>query len=153
MRPISECSIIEVNTRISREEESKEIIFKHSEFIVVCDVVGVDSCIFKKTKGEKSCDFLFLFDKNKQEYNFLRNKHSIAYYVELKGIDLVSACEQLFNSIDKTQSQIDGFEINAVVVSTRKFIPQYDNNEFYRKTKRLIRKDIIFELTPFTVNL
>ncbi len=153
MRSISECSNIETNTRIHREEQRKEIIFEHNEFNVVCNVVGVDSCIFKKTTGERSCDFLFLFDKNKQEYNFLKNKSSLAYYVELKVIDLAGACEQLFNSIDKTQSQIDGFEIYAVVVSTRKFIPQYDNNEFYRLVKRLIRKDIQFEVTPHTIDL
>ena len=77
----------------------------------------------------------------------------MAYYVELKGIDLASACEQLLNSIEKTKEEITGFDINALVVSTRKFIPQYDNNEFYRGVKRLIRKNIEFEITPHTIDL
>jgi hypothetical protein len=153
MRPILDCSNIETSPQIHREEEGKEIFFRHSEFDLVCNVVGVDSCIFKNTVGERSCDYLFLFDRTKQHYNFLNNKSSLAYYVELKGIDLVGACEQLHNSIEKTMKQIESFNINALVVSTREFIPKYDNNEFYRAVKRLIRKDIQFEITPYTVNL
>jgi len=153
MRPISDCSNIETSSQIYREEQGKQIFFRHAEFDVVCNVVGVDSCIFKNTVGERSCDYLFLFDRTKQEYIFLNNKISLAYYVELKGIDLVGACEQLFNSIDKTKEQIDSFDINALVVSTRQFSPKYDNNEFYRAVKRLIRKDIQFEVTPHTINL
>jgi hypothetical protein len=153
MRPISDCSNIETSSQINREEEGKEIFFRHSKFDMVCNVVGVDSCIFKNTVGERSCDYLFLFDTTKQKYNFLKNRCSLAYYVELKGIDLVGACEQLHNSIDKTMTQIGLFDINALVVSTRGFIPKYDNNEFYRAVKRLIRKDIQFEITPHTVNL
>ncbi len=153
MRPILNCSNIETSSQICRVEEGKEIFFRHSEFEMVCNVIGVDSCIFKNTLGVRSCDYLFLFDRAKQQYNFLNNKSSLAYYVELKGIDLVSACEQLHNSIDMTMNQIESFDINALVVSTRAFIPKYDNNEFYRAVKRLIRKNIQFEITPHIVNL
>lgn len=78
---------------------------------------------------------------------------SLAYYVELKGIGLVEACKQLLNSIDATMAQIDNFDLNALVVSSRKFVPKYDNNESYRAIKRLIKKNIQFEVTPYTVNL
>ena len=153
MRLISDCSNIETSSQIYREEEGKKIFLEHHEFEMVCNVVGVDSCIFRNITGERSCDYLFIFDKDKQQYNFLNNRGSVAYYVELKGIDLVGACEQLHNSIDKTMTQIDSFDIYALVVSTRKFIPKYDNNEFYRAVKRLIRKNIQFEITPHTINL
>ena len=153
MRSLSECSNIETTSHIYREEQGKEINFRHAEYDLVCNVISIDNCVFKNTHGEKCCDFLFLFDKSKQQYNVLKNKSSLAYYVELKGIDLASACEQLLNSIEKTKEEITGFDINALVVSTRKFIPQYDNNEFYRGVKRLIRKNIEFEITPHTINL
>ena len=153
MRSIADCSNIETGSQIYREEEGKEVFLKHHNFEIVCNVVRVDSCVFRHTVGERSCDYLFLLEKEKQQYNFLNNRGSVAYYVELKGVDLVGACDQLHNSIDKTMAQIDSFEINALVVSTRKFVPRYDNNEFYRAVKRLIRKDIQFELTPHSINL
>jgi|GEM_PF-3374117 len=153
MRSIADCTLIENNAQISREEQGKKICFKHNEYSVVCSVVGVDRCVFRNVHGQKSCDYLFLFDKSKQEYGFLRNRLSLAFYVELKGIELVTACEQLLNSIEKTMQQIINFEIIALVVSSRAFVPKYDNNEFYRNVKRLIRRDIEFKLTPHTINL
>lgn len=153
MRSLADCTNIEIKAEIYREEQGKEIIFRHARFNLVCDVIKMDGCVFTDTSPVRRCDFLFLFDKNKQEYKFLNNKLSIVYYVELKGIDLASACEQLLNSIEKTRNQIADFDINALVVSTRKFVPQYDNNEFYRAVKRMIRKDIVFELTPCIINL
>jgi hypothetical protein len=153
MRPLVDCTITETNSEISREEQGKEIFFRHPEFDMVCNVVSIDDCVFRNTRGQKRCDYLFLFDKNLQQYRFLHNSPSIAFYVELKGIDLVHACEQLLNSIEKTMAEIRLFDIHAVVVSSRRFIPQYDNNEFYRGVKRLIRKNIQFEITPHIINL
>ena len=153
MRLVSDCIATEVRTRICRDEEGKEVCFQHGGYEILGDVVQIENCVFKNVVGGKRCDFLFLFDKRKQTYNFLKNRHSLAYYVELKGIGLVEACEQLLNSIQVTKDQILGFDINALVVSSREFIPRYDNNENYRAVKRLIRKDIQFEVTPHTVNL
>lgn len=130
MKSLVECSKIEKGSLIRKEEQNKEISFKHEEYDLVCDVVKMDDCVFNKVEGERSCDYLFLFDKNKQDYSFLKNKPSIAYYVELKGVDLEGACEQLLNSIDKTMNEINGFDINAVVVSSRKFLPKFDTNDF-----------------------
>ncbi len=153
MKSLKDCSNIENNSIIYREESGKEIIFKNKFYNLVCDVIDIDGCVFNKVKGERSCDFLFLFDKNNQEYNLLNNKGSTAYYVELKGVDLESACEQLQNTIEKTKEQIDDFNLNAIVVSNRDFNPKYDNNEYYRNIRRLINKNIVFALTPHTIEL
>lgn len=148
MKTISECSQIEINTRICREEEGKQICLQHLEYEIVCDVIAIEKCVFKKVAEGKRCDYLFLIDKKKQQYNFIDNKISPAFYIELKGLGLPEACEQLLNSIEKTKDQIKDFEINALVVSSRKFVPKYDNTEYYRDLKRMIRKDVKFELTP-----
>lgn len=153
MKSIIDCITTETKYKVCREEEGKIICFQHSEYEIVCDVVPIENCVFNKVVGGKRCDFLFLIDKQKQNYNFFKERNSIAYYVELKGVDLVSACEQLFNSIEETSEQLSNFEINALVVSSRKFIPRYDNNEYYRSVKRIIKKDIQFGLTPFTVDI
>lgn len=153
MKKISDCIKIESGNVICREEEGKKICFQSEEYILVADVISMDNCVFRNEIGQKACDFLFLFDRNKQEYQVLKSKESKAFYVELKGIDLAGACEQLLNSIEKTTNEIKGFDINAIVVSSRKFVPRYDNNEYYREVKRLIRKNIQFELTPYIHNI
>lgn len=152
MKLISECLKTERAVESCLEEEGKKIFFSHAEYEFVCGVVEIEKCIFKKEQGGKRCDYLFLFDRSVQPYSFL--KSSLAYYVELKGIELVEACKQILNSIEVTKSQLsDEFEVNALVVSSRPFIPRYDNNESYRAVRRLIRKNIQFEITPHTVNL
>lgn len=153
MKTLSECSNTEIDRRICKEEEGKEICFQHSEYEIVFDVIEIEKCVFKRVEGGKRCDYLFLIDKEKQQYNFLGSKRSPAFYVELKGIGLTEACEQLLNSIEKTRDQISDFEINALVVSSRKFVPKYDNTEFYRELKRIIRKNVRFEITPCIINL
>jgi hypothetical protein len=153
MKSLAECSKIEKGSLIRKEEQNKEISFRHEQYDLVCDVIKIDDCVFNKVEGERSCDYLFLFKKNRQEYNFLKNKPSIAYYVELKGVDLEGACEQLLNSIEKTKDEISGFDINAVIVSSREFMPQYDMNDYLIGVKRLIKKDIVFALTPHTIEL
>jgi hypothetical protein len=153
MRSISECTQTENKTRICRSEEGKQICFQHLEYEIVCGVVPIEKCVFTRTGTGRRCDYLFLFDKKKQKYNYLKNKPSQAYFVELKGIGLTEACEQLLNSIEKTKDQIEDFDINALVVSSREFIPKYDNNEYYRTIKRTIKKDVQFGTTPHTVIL
>jgi hydroxymethylpyrimidine pyrophosphatase-like HAD family hydrolase len=153
MKQLNECIITEQGHLIYREEEGKEISFVNIDYELVCDIVPIEKCVLTKAEDGRRCDFLFLFNKEKQEYQILKNIGNLAYYVELKGIDLEDACEQLHNSIDKTRSQIDGFEIFPLVVSSREYVPKYDNNEWNRNLKRLLRKEIQFEVTPFTVNV
>lgn len=151
MKLISECLKSEVSSKVCKEEEGKQICFEHGDYEFICDVVPIEKCVFKNVQGGKRCDYLFLFDRNKQQYKFLGS--SLAYYVELKGTGLAEACEQLLNSIDLTMSQIIEFDLNALVISSRAFVPKYDNNEYYRAVKRLIRRNIQFEVTPYTVTL
>lgn len=153
MRPIVDCKILEKGFKVYREEENKSISFENENYELVCEVVPIEKCVLTKADDGKRCDFLFLFDKTKQEYQILNIKGSLAFYVELKGIELEAACEQLLNSINKTMEQLNGFELNAMVVSSREFNPKYDNNEFYRNVKRLIKKDIQFEVSPHTITI
>lgn len=153
MRSVANCMVTEFGMRICREEEGKVVCFQHSDYEIVADIVPIERCVFKNVVGGKRCDFLFMFNREKQTYGFLKNKRSLAYYVELKGIALAEACQQLLNSIEKTKDQIKEFDINALVVSSRVFIPKYDNNENYRAVKRLIKKNIRFEISPYTENL
>ena len=151
MKTIAKCITTEIGHRIFRAEEGKEISFVNNEYEIVCDVVPIENCVFGKKVGGKRCDYLFLFDKLKQTYNILKTKKSIAYYVELKGTELIEGCEQLLNSITETRDEIPNFEIFPIVVSSHEFVPSIHNNEFARDLQRLIKKNIRFEITPFTI--
>jgi hypothetical protein len=153
MKPLANCKNTETGNRICRAEEGKSIYFENNQYELVCDIIPIEKCVLTKAEDGRRCDFLFLFDKTKQLYKLLKNNQSSAYYVELKGIDLEDACEQLLNSIDKTMEQIGDFDLNALVVSSREFNPSYDNNEFYRNVKRLIKKDIQFEVISHTITI
>lgn len=153
MRSIAECTTTEIGVEIYREEEGKYFSLRHLKYEIVCEIIVIDGCVMNSHVDGKRCDFLFLIDRKKQKYNYLPVAYSPAYYVELKGIELVKACEQLLNSIKRTKEQIPDYDLNAIVVSSRAFVPKYDNSEFYREVKRIIRKNIQFEITPYTINL
>jgi len=124
----------------SKKEESTTFCLKHSEEFH-CDIIKIDDCVFSGIEFRR-CDFLFLVNgRNEQNKKF---KKSRAIYVELKGKDIRSACEQLYNAIDRTKTQIPQFEIKAKVIGTKSFHPDIRTNSFYRKVKKLIRNEIEF---------
>jgi hypothetical protein len=133
MKKISEC-VEESGCKksFSRKEKGKKITFV-SERPFDCEIVRIDNCVFSDHTIRR-CDYLFLMSHKIRE----------AYYVELKGDNNRSACEQLFHTIDRTKSQITGFKISAKVIGTKGFHPKVTNNEFYRNVKRLIKRKIEF---------
>jgi hypothetical protein len=98
-----------------------------------CNIVSIDECVFGDEQIRR-CDWLFLVADMRK-----------AYYVELKGINIDEACEQLYNAIDRTKTQIPNFDIQAKVISTKGQQPEILNSKYYRKVKRLIKKDIEFK--------
>lgn len=97
-----------------------------------CNIIDVDKCVFGNEQIRR-CDWLFLAPDQRK-----------AFYVELKGINIDEASEQIFNAIDRTKVQIAGYEIEARVVSTKGQQPEIIDSGYYRKVKRLIRKEIEF---------
>jgi hypothetical protein len=139
MKTINEC--IEESgcrQRFSRKEESIQFELA-SEIPFDCEVILIDGCVFDDHSFRK-CDYLFLASRKKA-----KNMIKTAFYVELKGEDQRVICEQLYNAIDRTRSQIPAFDIRAKAISTKGFQPDMRNSEYYRKVRRLIRKEIEFE--------
>ncbi len=141
MKAIKECVEEDgVKKIFLRKEKGKTFLLQSNE-IFNCQIIAIDSCVFEKINLRRS-DYLFLISaKSKANVRF---KSSMAFYIELKGDDVKSACEQLYNAIDKTKSEILNYEIQAKVIGTKGFQPNIKNNEFYRKVKRLIKKEIDF---------
>ena len=88
-------------------------------------VTEVDDC-FVKSEQEKKCDFLII---NLEE--------KIAYFIELKGKDLLMAIKQIDNSISKFQVHLKKHVINARIVLTKVNAPDYRDTRYIRFEKRI----------------
>jgi hypothetical protein len=127
-----------VDVAFSKNEKGKTFTLKSkSNEAFGCKLIDIDGCVFGDDEIKRS-DWLFLVEDRK----FVAKPR--AYYVELKGINIDEASEQLYNAIDRTKSQIPNFDIEARVVSPKGSQPEIINSEYYRKVKRLIKKEIEF---------
>jgi hypothetical protein len=142
MKRINDCKTGEsgFKSKFAVKEKGKTFcVTSNKEFY--CGVVSIDDCIFAETDLRR-CDYLFLIPSKHEKVE--QFKSSKAIFVELKGDDVKSACEQLFNAIDKTKTQILNFDIEAKVIGTKNFHPDLRSNAYFRKVKKLIRKEIVF---------
>jgi hypothetical protein len=137
MKAFDECSVSNSGSIFSKSEKNKAFVLQ-SDVEFVCEIVDIDGCLLKKHEIRK-CDWLFLVPNVDKVI-----KRPKAYYVELKGINIDDACEQLFNAIDNTKKNIPNYDIEARVVSVKGAQPEILNSENYRKVKRLIKKNIEF---------
>lgn len=140
MQTLEHCRQTENGASFKRGEEGKtfELI---SATEIECHIYEVEKCLFKD-EVFKRCDFLFVIPKSKNQNSQL-NIQQRAYYIELKGDNHRTACEQLYNAIDKTKTSLPNFEYHARIISSKGLQPELSTNEFYKKVKRLIRRDII----------
>lgn len=141
MKNIKEC--VEEN-RISksftRKENNKRFTLENSK-VFHCEVIKIDGCVIAD-EGVRRCDYLFLTGNSNKDDK--KPKPHKAFYVELKGDDVKGACEQLYNAIYYTRSEVLKYEIVAKVVGTKDFHPNLRDNKFYRDLRKLIRKEIDF---------
>ena len=140
MKKLNECKDKKSGTSFARTEKRATFVLQ-SEKNFYCEVVDIDHCVLEGVKIRR-CDWLFLVPK--KENPKLKTKKPKAYYIELKGDAINEACEQLYHAIDKTKSQIPDFEIETRVVGTKGIQPEILNSEYYRKVKRITKKDIEF---------
>ncbi len=142
MKSISDCKIAESGFKSKftvREKGKTFCITSNKDFY--CDVISIDNCVFEKSDLRR-CDYLLLIPTKHD--NVEQFKISKAIYVELKGEDVKSACEQLYNAIDKTKAQLLSFDIEAKVIGTKNFHPNLQSNAYFRKVKKLIKNEIVF---------
>ena len=141
MQSLESCLTTENGTTFKRTEKKKTFELSCSTDIE-CQIYGIDDCVFA---GEqiRRCDWLFVVPKNREKNSHLEIQ-SRAYYVELKGeADHSGACEQLYNAICHTRGSFPNFELHARIVSPKGVQPELYNNEYYKKVKKLIKRDIL----------
>lgn len=119
------CEIFTDNRALIRVEEQKKCytaknINKH----LVC-LARIDGCLI--TEGLK-CDYLLLKLNDEK-----------AYFIELKGSDLLHAIDQLDRSIEVLKAKILSFQLNARIVLSKVYAPDLKSNKFKRLEKKLMK--------------
>src|ERR1700741_2778411 len=99
MKSLSDCKRGQTANRFKKTEQGKTFSLELSNTEnFYCEMVDIDKCVFEKEKL-KRCDWLFLVPKTNSVNTKLNLSRSKAYYVELKGLALYDAYEQLCNAI------------------------------------------------------
>ena len=136
MKKLHECQTDENSINCSRSESGITFTLSADKKFI-CGVIDIDGCVLKEEEIRK-CDWLFLVnDKN------VRPK-PVAYFIELKRGNIHEASEQIYNAIDRTKSQLANYEIEARVVSAKGIQPEIKNSGYYKKVRKIIKKDIEF---------
>ena len=123
--------------QISIQEKGKKYLANNKNEKLV-SVSRIDDCLIKD--GNK-CDFLLLNCDNKQ-----------AYFIELKGSNLLHAVDQISTSIDRIGGKLSEFKINGRIVPSRVYPPDIRSNKVKRLEKqlkkmggKLAKKAMVFE--------
>ena len=75
---------------------------------------------------------------NKCDYGFLICNDNHILLVELKGVDLICAIEQIHSTILLKRDEFNGFRISARIVLTKMNVPNIQNNPKFLKLKKVI---------------
>ncbi len=73
----------------------------------------------------------------KCDYLLLNCDKEVAYFIELKGSDLIRAVEQIDRSIDVLARELGGFTVNARIVLTRTNTIDLRNSKFLKLEKKI----------------
>ncbi|MEO6834086.1 MAG: hypothetical protein ABI378_15425 [Chitinophagaceae bacterium] len=140
MKSLESCLAVETDTKFSRKENGKAFELRCGQEIE-CQIYDME-CVFE-AEDIKHCDWLFTVHKTSQRNQSLELSKSKAYYVELKGNDHKNVCRQLFNAIDRTKAKFPNFDFNARIVSTTGLQPELITNEYFKRVRRIIGKEIV----------
>ncbi|MBF0165708.1 MAG: hypothetical protein HQM01_14595 [Magnetococcales bacterium] len=93
----------------------------------VCQI-RIDGCFLSAEEG-KRCDYLFRVDAMRT-----------AFFVELKGSDLLHAVRQIQDSWETLSRDLAGDVVNARIVVTRVNVPNIENNPELLDLRKKIAK-------------
>jgi hypothetical protein len=109
---------------ITAEEKGKKYI-GHNISGKLFSRFRVDGCLIKEGK---KCDFLILDCEEKK-----------AYFIELKGKDILNALEQIDRSIEVLFSKLNDFNINARIVLSKLNPPDLRSSKYIKLERKLKR--------------
>jgi hypothetical protein len=120
----TECLVFSDNRKIAVIEEKKRKYIGNNGATKLLECWHIDDCIIKE--GQR-CDFLLL------------NLDTLtAYFIELKGSDLIHAIEQIDVTLDKLLTSIPQYtSINGRIVLSKVNTPDLKNSKLIKLQKRL----------------
>ncbi len=117
---------------VLRDKKGKsQFLLNNTNHYQVCCLL-IDGCLIESQEEEKT-DFLLLKCHEKEG-----DKSSIAYFVELKGSNLIKAVRQINNSLNILLGKLEAYSIiNGRIVTTRIDKIDLGHTEYKALAKRL----------------
>jgi hypothetical protein len=82
-------------------------------------------------------DGCLIIEGKKCDYMLINNDESKAYFIELKGRDLIRAVEQIECTIDEMLINLKNFEIYARIVLTKVTVPDIKDSKYIRLERKI----------------
>jgi hypothetical protein len=120
------CTECNRNPILNASEKKSKYTLNNPQRREVCKI-KVDSCVTTSVE-ENKCDYLVISCET-----------STAFFIELKGSDLLHAIDQVDKSIDRLSANLVGFALNARIVLTRVQTPDIRTPK-YKKFHQKIRQ-------------
>lgn len=122
-----ECSRKKTMSVFDRGHPKIKYILKNPKTKELCRIKIDDG--YLQSDNQKKCDFLVL-----------NCESNAAYFVELKGSNLIQAVKQIKRTIDILISNSPAKSINARIILSKVSVPRFENNPDYLKLKKLLKK-------------
>lgn len=119
----SQCEEFRDDRKIILVEENGRKFIGQNNYRKLFVKFRIDGCLIR---DGKKCDYLLI--------NICEKK---AYFIELKGQDLVVAIEQIGTSIDYFIDRLDGYIVNARVILTKVKTPDILDTRLIKLQKRM----------------
>ncbi|MBK1988542.1 hypothetical protein A0J48_013505 [Sphaerospermopsis aphanizomenoides BCCUSP55] len=136
------CTFCNDGQKITVQENKRKYIINNLSDQRICRI-KIDGCVID-AQNQRKCDYLIIVCKTEAVAN--DNNIDVAekmYFIELKGQDLISAVEQLTQTIEYFKPQITGTVFARAVLSrVSKFnAPKsIENDSRVKKLKSLLKK-------------
>lgn len=118
------CTTCARNPIINAQENKSKYSLLNPQRREICKI-QLDACVFKDAKRQR-CDYLFLSCET-----------STAFFVELKGSDLLHAIDQIEKSIDQLAGTITDAKTNARVVLSKAQTPDMRTPKYLKFKKKI----------------
>lgn len=139
-----QCVHIECGKKIVVSEKNRKFVLKNPNKIHIRKIY-IDDCLIKDVKGQLACDYGICIDKK-----------NMMYLVELKGMDIVHACKQIFETTkyikEYYSKEINGKDLYAAIVCSKFSAPKLKVHPTYVKLKKLVRHTPMIKTTYLEVH-
>jgi hypothetical protein len=126
-----DCPLCSDGKKITVQENKRKYILNNLSAQQVCKI-QIDGCVIDD-QNQRKCDYLIIVCKTEDAKEEM-------YFIELKGKDLISAVEQLTQTIEYFQTQIIGKVFARAVLSRVPNPKSIENDSRVKKLRSLLKK-------------